>query len=98
LFTSLSGINKRIKFVGRHINVGGNPLKGGILSLMLFQFQNLEYGNRWGIGNDADLGEDAKKAFKIIEKHRLRSRVDSERIIDAQHELIEAGLDAYAEL
>jgi len=96
-FESLKGISKGVSVVAKNINLGGNPLKRGVLGLLLLDFKELAYGNSWG-QRGASLTGKAEKALDIIEKHRIKHVVDHDKLIDAQHELIEAGLEEFAEV
>lgn len=95
-FETLKGISKHVAVVARNINISGNPLKGGVLGLMMLEFGNLSYGNSWGERGHKLTG-DAEKAIDIVEKHRLHKTVNMDRVIDCQHELIESGLEKFAE-
>lgn len=103
-FVSLLGIEKHLK-KAKKLVLRGNKIRESILGLMLVRVQDLDVGYSWRsdsgtyYNNDLDfLGKDAERAFRIIKQHRVPTIIDMDRVIDAQHELIEAGLEEYAKL
>ena len=86
--TSLKGIHKIIKEVNGDIYLGNTPIKNGILGLLMIN------GVR-NIKNTLTGSSKFSKAIKIVSKYLGQGRAG---VLSAQEELIDAGLDEFAEL
>jgi len=87
---SIKGIHKHIQQVDEVIYLGDSPIEGGLLGLIFIKnLQNVYYMSS---SKDKD---NIKRALRIISKHLGKGRAG---ILDAQNNLIDAGLDEYAEL
>lgn len=83
--TNLKNIHSHIKSVGGHLSVMNNPIKSHVLGVLLIE--DLEY---FYMSN--------KTASAIINKYLHYLGKGRHGVIDCQNELIEAGLESYAQL
>lgn len=99
-FESLSGILGKVKKV-RKLNLGWNPFKRDLLPLLILP-HDLDLDDGWLFDRGSEQwSSETMHAMRIIMKPR-HERVSLSRrnamLIDIQHELIDAGLDRYANL
>jgi len=98
--TSLKDIHKKIRFtkgVGSGIlSAGNNPVKSHILGVILIEgIQELMWNAPGVTPRYNDSESDYKKAFDIVRRHVGKGKAG---VLAAQDELIDAGLDDFAQL
>lgn len=88
---SLSGIHKKIKSCVM-LNFDNNPIQeGGVLGLLLIKGLK-------AISFSSSASPRAYAALKIIERFLRSKRVGQQAVIEAQSELLDVGLEEYAQL
>lgn len=98
--TTLHNIHKKIQYVGRGIAIGANPITSCLLGLLLID--GVKSVSAISTSTDENMlqsigSEELLNAVDILNKH-LPNHIGMEAVFACQSDMIEAGLDAYAEL
>lgn len=91
-FKSISGIHKRITHC-KILFLVGNPIKeGGLLGLLMIKgIEKLNYSPQY-------LSQPAADAMNIARKYIKAGKLGSRAVIEAQSEMLDAGLEEFATL
>lgn len=93
--TSLVGIHRYFKnYLGWKIYLGHNPIEEGIIGLLLIQGLNKQK-IIWSEGGGYYYSHKLKDAVEILNKYWGKGRAG---VMECQEEMIDAGLDKFAEL